>query len=29
VNVYSSGAVGRLVPDDVVGMIRYIRSKAA
>jgi peroxiredoxin len=27
-SVYSSGAIDRLVPDDVVG-IRYIRSKAA
>jgi peroxiredoxin len=26
VSVYSSGAIGRLVPDDVVGMIRYIRE---
>jgi len=26
VNVYSSGAIGRLVPEDVVGMIRYIRE---
>lgn len=29
VSVYSSGAIGRLVPEDVVGMIRYIRSSAA
>jgi peroxiredoxin len=27
VSVYSSGAIGRLVPDDVIGMIRYVRSK--
>jgi peroxiredoxin len=26
VSVYSSGAIGRLVPDDVVGMIKYIRA---
>jgi peroxiredoxin len=26
VSVYSSGAVGRLVPDDVVGLIRYLRQ---
>ncbi len=29
VSVYSSGAIGRLVPDDVVGMLRYLRSRAA
>ena len=29
VSVYSSGAIGRLVPQDVVGMIRYIRQQAA
>ncbi len=28
VSVYSSGAIGRLVPDDVVGMIRYLRDHA-
>ena len=28
VSVYSSGAIGRLVPDDVIGMIRYIREHA-
>jgi peroxiredoxin len=27
VSVYSSGAIGRLVPEDVVGMIRYVRSQ--
>jgi peroxiredoxin len=27
VSVYSSGAIGRLAPEDVVGMIRYIRSQ--
>ena len=26
VSVYSSGAIGRLVPEDVVGMIRYVRD---
>ena len=26
VSVYSSGAIGRLVPDDVVGLIRYVRE---
>jgi peroxiredoxin len=26
VSVYSSGAIGRLVPDDVVGMVRYLRE---
>ncbi|GHJ54571.1 peroxiredoxin [Nonomuraea sp. TT08I-71] len=25
--VYSSGAIGRLVPDDVVGLVRYLRTK--
>ena len=29
VSVYSSGAIGRLVPDDVVGLIRYVRQHAA
>jgi peroxiredoxin len=29
VSVYSSGAIGRLVPDDVVGLIRYAREHAA
>jgi peroxiredoxin len=28
VSVYSSGAIGRLVPDDVVGLIRYVRDHA-
>ncbi len=28
VSVYSSGAIGRLVPDDVVGMIRHLREHA-
>ncbi len=26
VSVYSSGAIGRLVPDDVAGLIRYLRG---
>jgi peroxiredoxin len=26
--VYSSGPLGRLVPDDVAGMVAYIKSKA-
>jgi peroxiredoxin len=26
VSVYSSGAIGRLVPDDVVGMVRYLST---
>lgn len=25
--VYSSGAIGRLVPDNVVGLVRYLRSQ--
>ena len=29
VSVYSSGAIGRLVPDDVVGLIRYLRNHAS
>lgn len=29
VSVYSSGAIGRLIPDDVVGLVRYIREHAA
>jgi peroxiredoxin len=28
ISVYSSGAIGRLVPDDVVGMLRYLRQHA-
>ncbi len=28
VSVYSSGAIGRLVPEDVIGMIRYVREHA-
>jgi peroxiredoxin len=26
VSVYSSGAIGRLVPEDVIGLIRYVRE---
>src|SRR6201994_3545307 len=26
VSVYSSGAIGRLVPDDVLGLVRYLRA---
>ena len=29
VSVYSSGAIGRLVPDDVMGLIRYLRDHAS
>ena len=29
VSVYSSGAIGRLVPEDVIGLIRYRRERAA
>jgi peroxiredoxin len=28
VSVYSSGAIGRLVPDDVAGLVRYLREHA-
>jgi hypothetical protein len=28
VSVYSSGAIGRLVPQDVAGLIRYLREHA-
>lgn len=28
VSVYSSGAIGRLVPEDVIGLIRYVRDHA-
>ena len=27
VSVYSSGAIGRLVPDDVIGLVRYVRQQ--
>jgi len=26
--VYSSGAIGRLLPDDVVGLVRYLKDHA-
>ncbi len=26
--VYSSGAIGRLLPDDVIGLVRYMREHA-
>jgi peroxiredoxin len=26
VSVYSSGAIGRLLPDDVIGLVRYLRA---
>ena len=29
VSVYSSGAIGRLVPEDVIGLVRYLRARAA
>jgi hypothetical protein len=29
VYVYSSGAIGRFVPDDVIGLVRYLREHAA
>ncbi len=29
ISVYSSGAIGRLVPDDVVGMLSYLREHAS
>jgi peroxiredoxin len=29
VSVYSSGPIGRLVPEDVIGLIRYLREHAA
>jgi hypothetical protein len=29
VSVYSSGAIGRLVPEDVAGVVRYPRFQAA
>ncbi len=28
VSVYSSGAIGRLIPDDVIGLVRYLRRRA-
>ena len=29
VSVYSSGAIGRLVPEDVLGLVRYLREHTA
>jgi hypothetical protein len=29
VSAYSSGAIGRLVPEDVIGLVRYLREHAA
>ena len=29
VSVYSSGAIGRLVPEDVAGLVRYLREHGA
>jgi peroxiredoxin len=29
VSVYSSGAIGRLVPEEVIGLVRYLREHAA
>ncbi len=29
VSVYSSGAIGPLMPDDVIGLVRYLRQHAA
>lgn len=29
VSVYSSGAIGRLVPEDVLGLVRYAREHSA
>jgi peroxiredoxin len=29
VSVYSSGAIGRFVPEDVIGLVRYLREHAA
>ena len=29
VSVYSSGAIGRLVPEDVIGLVRYLREHQA
>ena len=28
VSVYSSGAIGRLVPEDVIGLVRHLREQA-
>jgi peroxiredoxin len=29
ISVYSSGAIGRLVPNEVAGLVRYVREHAA
>jgi peroxiredoxin len=29
VSVYSSGAIGRLVPEDVIGFVKYLREHAS
>lgn len=29
VSVYSSGAIGRLVPEDVLGLVRYLKEHSA
>jgi len=29
VSVYSSGAIGRLVPDDILGLVRHLREQHA
>ncbi|MGH9088165.1 MAG: peroxiredoxin, partial [Acidimicrobiales bacterium] len=29
VSVYSSGAIGRLVPEDVIGLVTYVREHTA
>jgi hypothetical protein len=29
VSVYSSGAIGRLVPEDITGIVRYVREHDA
>lgn len=29
VSVYSSAAIGRLVPDDVIGLVRYVRDRTS
>jgi hypothetical protein len=28
VSAYCSGAIGRLVPDDMIGLVRYLRENA-
>lgn len=29
VSVYSSGAIGRLIPEDVIGLVRYLAQQSA